>query len=147
MSLLSHTFPLKTDPVVVREKTSTNVPCLSALAVNPAAEVISFHERRSTQECREARLQTLTLTRHARHTVLSTISTSSIAVFDSHRRRDLDREVQAPKHPPPSALLPRPPAHRAAMTGIHGVSSSEWLPINQSTSGKRVLSFGVIAPS
>lgn len=37
--------------------------------------------------------------------------------------------------------------HLAAMTGIHGVSSSEWLPINQSTSGKRVLSLGVIAAS
>lgn len=33
------------------------------------------------------------------------------------------------------------------MTGIHGVSSSEWLPISQSASGNRKLSLGMIALS
>ena len=35
----------------------------------------------------------------------------------------------------------------AAMTGIHGVSSSLWLPINQSASGNKSLSEGVMAAS
>lgn len=33
----------------------------------------------------------------------------------------------------------------AAMTGIHGVSSSEWFPISQSAPGNKKLSLGVIA--
>lgn len=51
------------------------------------------------------------------------------------------------KTSPATTVLTPPPTHLAAITGIHGVSSSEWFPINQSTSGKRVLSFGVIALS
>lgn len=42
---------------------------------------------------------------------------------------------------------PASPAHLAAMTGIQGVSSSEWLPISQSTPGNRVVSLGVMEPS
>lgn len=33
----------------------------------------------------------------------------------------------------------------AAITEIHGVSSSEWFPISQSVSGNKKLSLGVIA--
>lgn len=33
----------------------------------------------------------------------------------------------------------------AAITGIHGVSSSEWFPISQSVPGNKKLSLGVIA--
>lgn len=42
---------------------------------------------------------------------------------------------------------PISPAYLAAMTGIQGVSSSEWLPISQSTPGNSVLSLGVMEPS
>lgn len=48
---------------------------------------------------------------------------------------------------PPITTMKRLDTHRAAMTGIHGVSSSEWFPISQSVSGKSISSPGVMAAS
>ena len=61
------------------------------------------------------------------------------ATSERERKRERERERERDNS---GNMKPSTHTHRADITGIHGVSSSLWLPINQSKSAKRVASEG-----